>query len=80
MKEKLRKAVPYMIAMGAALCAGFILTAFLLRPRPLDIGTIELKTIADGEYIGVCQNKILFAVVKVRVQDHEIPIWIRQRE
>ena len=28
--------------------------------------------VADGEYIGVCQNKILFAVVKVEIKGHEI--------
>ena len=33
---------------------------------------MDLSTVADGEYIGVCQNKILIAVVKVRVQNHEI--------
>ena len=41
-------------------------------PQTLSIGTVDLNTVADGEYIGVCQNKILFAVVKVEVQDHKI--------
>lgn len=46
--------------------------AVFLRPQPLDIGTVDLNTVSDGAYIGVCQNKILFAVVKVEVWDHEI--------
>lgn len=45
---------------------------FLLRPQALDIGTVNLSTIADGEYIGACQNKILFAVVKVEIHNHKI--------
>jgi len=28
--------------------------------------------VEDGTYIGICQNKILFAVVKVEVSGHEI--------
>lgn len=72
MKEKTKKVVPYFLTIAATLCVGFILVAFLLRPQVLDIGTVELSTIADGEYIGVCQNKILFAVVKVEIQNHKI--------
>lgn len=72
MKEKMKKVVPYCLTIAATLCIGFILVAFLLRPQALDIGTVDLNTIADGEYIGVCQNKILFAVVKVEIQDHKI--------
>ena len=33
---------------------------------------MDLNTVTDGEYIGVCQNKILIAVVKVCVKNHEI--------
>jgi len=72
MKEKMKKIVPYCLTIAATLCVGFILVAFLLRPQALDIGTVDLNTIADGEYIGVCQNKILFAVVKVEIQNHKI--------
>ena len=72
MKEKARKVIPYLITAAMAFCAAIILAALLLRPRPLAIGTADLNTIADGEYIGVCQNKILFAVVEVEIQDHEI--------
>lgn len=69
---KWRKIVPYLITIVATICVGFILVALLLRPRPLVIDNIDLNTAADGEYIGVCQNKILFAVVKVEIKDHEI--------
>ena len=72
MKEKTKKVVPYFLTIAATLCVGFILVAFLLRPQVLDIGTVDLNTIADGEYIGVCQNKILFAVVKVEIHNHKI--------
>ena len=44
----------------------------MLRPQTLSIGKVDLNKVADGEYIGVCQNKILFAVVKVEVQNHKI--------
>ena len=46
--------------------------ALLLRPRTLDIGQVDLNTVEDGTYMGVCQNKILFAVVRVEVSGHEI--------
>lgn len=62
----------YLLTAAVALCAGFAITALRLRPQRLEIGTIDLHTIQDGDYIGVCQNKILFAVVKVQVQDHKI--------
>ena len=58
------------ILITAFVC--FAVFALLLRPQTLEIGTVDLNTVADGEYIGVCQNKILIAVVKVRVQNHEI--------
>lgn len=58
------------ILITAFVC--FAIFALLLRPQTLEIGTVDLNTVADGEYIGVCQNKILIAVVKVRVQNHEI--------
>lgn len=37
--------------------------ALLLRPQTLELGAVDLNTVTDGEYIGVCQNKILIAVV-----------------
>ena len=72
MKEKMKKVIPFFITIAATLCAGFIFVAFLLRPQPLHIGTVDLGTVADGSYIGVCQNKILFAVVQVEIENHEI--------
>ena len=67
MKEKVKKAIPCLLTAAATVCACFLFVAVLLRPQPLHIGTV-----ADGAYIGVCQNKILFAVVKVEVQNHQI--------
>lgn len=72
MKEKMRKAIPYLITAAVAFCAAILLVTLLLRPKSLVIGTTDLSTVADGEYIGVCQNKILLAVVKVEIKDHEI--------
>ena len=50
----------------------FAAVALLLRPQTLEIGAVDLDTVTDGEYIGVCQNKILIAAVKVYVKNHEI--------
>ena len=50
----------------------FVAFALLLRPQMLKIGMVDLNEISDGDYIGVCQNKILIAVVKVYVENHEI--------
>ncbi|WP_102410731.1 FMN-binding protein [Beduinella massiliensis] len=72
MKARLKKALPCFIAAAAAFILEFVLVAFLLRPQPLQVGTADLGTAADGEYIGVCQNKILFAVVQVEIHDHKI--------
>ena len=72
MSAKLKRAVPYLLTAAATACVCFALVAVFLRPKPLDIGTVDLSTISDGSYIGVCQNKILFAIVKVEVRGHEI--------
>lgn len=69
---KLKKVYPIIITAVITLLIGFSFVAFLLRPQPLTIGTVDLNTVADGEYIGFCQNKILFALVKVDIKDHEI--------
>ncbi len=72
MRAKMKRAVPYLLTAAVTACVCFALVAVFLRPQPLDIGTVDLHTISDGSYIGVCQNKILFAVVEVEVRDHEI--------
>lgn len=72
MKGKWKKAVSYLITIAVTICVCFATAAFVLRPQTLSIGKVDLNTVADGEYIGVCQNKILFAVVKVEIQDHKI--------
>ena len=60
------------IAVVITLLASFVVVALLLRPRTLEIGQVDLNTVEDGTYIGICQNKILFAVVRVEVSGHEI--------
>ena len=72
MKGKWKKAVSYLITIAVTICVCLAIVAVVLRPQTLSIGTVDLNTVADGEYIGVCQNKILFAVVKVEVHDHKI--------
>lgn len=68
----IKKVFPFLAAILVTAFLYFAVFALLLRPQALEIGTVDLNTVADGEYIGVCQNKILIAVVKVRVQNHEI--------
>lgn len=46
--------------------------AALLRPTELEFEPVDLKIVADGEYIGFCQNKILFGVVRVSVRNHRM--------
>ncbi|MDN9572380.1 FMN-binding protein [Clostridioides difficile] len=69
---KLKKGIPILITIVITLLLGFVFVAFMLRPQKLDIKNIDFNTVADGEYIGICQNKILFAVVQVKVKNHEI--------
>lgn len=69
---KSKQARTIIIAVFITLLIAFVAATVLLRPRALDIGQIDLNTARDGTYIGVCQNKILFAVVQVEVLDHEI--------
>lgn len=72
MKSRMKKILPYVFTVAITLFIGFVIVAFVLRPQKLDIGAVDLDTVSDGEYVGVCQNKILFAVVKVKVQNHKI--------
>jgi len=44
----------------------------LLRPSVLEVKPVDLTTVSDGAHIGICQNKILLAVVRVEVKDHKI--------
>lgn len=72
MRLKVKRGIPILITVVITLLVGFVLMAFMFRPQVLDIKDVDFNTIADGEYIGICQNKILLAVVKVHVKDHEI--------
>ncbi len=58
-------------AVLSVLVSVFVI-ATLLRPTKLESGPVDLSTVADGEYIGFCQNKILFGVVHVSVKDHRM--------
>lgn len=72
MKNKQVRNIVFAVAI--TLLAAFTIVALLLRPRTLDIGQVDLNAVGDGTYIGVCQNKLklLFTVVKVEVNSHEI--------
>lgn len=72
MKSGIKNVLPYVFTVAITLFLGFVIVAFVLRPQKLEISTVDLDTASDGEYVGVCQNKILFAVVKVKIQDHKI--------
>lgn len=72
MEKKWRKVVPYLLTAAVTVCICVAVVAVILRPQPLRVGTVDLGTLEDGKYIGVCQNKLLFAVVQVEVKDHEI--------
>ncbi|WP_343342820.1 FMN-binding protein [Terrisporobacter petrolearius] len=72
MNLKLKKGIPILNTIVITLLLGFVFVAFMLRPQNLDIKSVDFNTIADGDYIGICQNKILFAVVQVKVKAHEI--------
>lgn len=46
--------------------------ALLLRPVESKVEPVDMDLVADGVYTGIHQNKILFAVVQVDVQDAQI--------
>lgn len=69
---KLKKMLPFVVTVAITLFTALLAVAFLLRPQTLEIGSVDLHTVSDGEYIGICHNKILFAVVQVKVKNHEI--------
>lgn len=68
----MKKMLPFMATVAITLLVAFVAVAFLLRPQTLEIGSVDLDMVTDGEYIGICQNKILLAVVRVDVKHHEI--------
>ncbi|EPY2280679.1 FMN-binding protein [Clostridium sporogenes] len=72
MNLKQKRGIPILITIVITLLLGFVFMAFILCSQKLDIKNVDLNTVADGEYIGICQKKILFAVVQVKVKDHEI--------
>ena len=69
---KAKKILLHILAVALSFCLGFFALALILRPTPLNVGSIDLTAAEDGHYIGVCQNKILFAVVDIHVKGHTI--------
>lgn len=69
---KFKKVYPILITGVVTLIVGFLIMALLLRPITLQVKEIDLNGIVDGEYIGICQNKILLAVVKLEVKNEKI--------
>lgn len=61
-----------LISAAVALGVSALVMTCLFRPQTLEIGEVDLSRVPDGSYLGVCQNKILTAVVKVAVRDHRI--------
>lgn len=70
MKKKILLAVAITAVVTGVLV--FSVFALALRPTPLVVTPVDLTLVQDGEYIGVCQNKILLAVVRVSVYNHQI--------
>lgn len=68
----MKKYIKTILTMLLTAIATLFIAALLLRPQRLTIDSIDLNEISDGEYIGICQNKLLFAVVSVTVEDHTI--------
>lgn len=64
----------FCVALTALLTAALTLfaVALWLRPTPLVVDQVDMAQVSDGEYIGFCQNKLLFAVVRVEVSAHQI--------
>lgn len=58
-----KKVVPYLLTAAVTVCICFAVVAVILRPQPLQVGAVDLGTVEDGKYIGICQNKLPFAVV-----------------
>lgn len=65
MKKKRVFIIMLVAVMGAL--GGMGAMAMLLRPEKIDVEPIDIGQVEDGDYIGVHQNKILFAVVRVCV-------------
>lgn len=70
MKKKLVLAVLLTAVLTAA--AMFSVIALALRPTTLQVQEVDMSRVHDGEYIGIYQNKLLLAVVRVEVFDHQI--------
>ncbi|MDD3335877.1 MAG: FMN-binding protein [Eubacteriales bacterium] len=69
---KAKKVIIRIAVIALAFGLGVFTLALIIRPVPLSIGSIDLTTAQDGHYIGICQNKILFAVVDINVKDHAL--------
>lgn len=73
MKLKLKKGMSIVITIVITALVCFILVAVILRPQRLSINkNVNLGKLSDGQYIGICQNKLLFAVVKVEMKNQKI--------
>ena len=69
---KTKRVLSYILTALLAFALGIFALACVIRPRTLELSEPDLSAVEDGEYIGVCQNKLLFAAVRVRVTDHEL--------
>lgn len=69
--ERIKKLLSYMLTALLAFAMGVFALASVIRPQPMEVSQLDLSDVPDGHYIGVCQNKLLFAVVGVDVREHE---------
>lgn len=72
MDQGFKRALTLVLVAVISFGLGVFALACLLRPQALDVDEPDLSAVADGEYIGFCQNKLLFAVVRVEVREHRI--------
>ncbi|WP_324824350.1 hypothetical protein [Sinanaerobacter sp. ZZT-01] len=57
---KLKKMLPFVATTTITLFVAFVAAAFLLRPQTLEIGSVDLDMVADGECQGQPSPAILF--------------------
>lgn len=67
-----KKAKPMILTALFTTIACLALVALFLRPMVLTVEPVPLEKVADGTYLGFCQNKLLFALVQVQVKDHRL--------
>lgn len=48
MEKKWKKVVPYLLTAAVTVCICVAVVAVILRPQPLQVGTVDLGTVEDA--------------------------------